>query len=52
VRSQPAIEGGRAYLGTTDGKLVCIDTGHPEFTGWSTWGANAAHTNLVEKQRP
>jgi outer membrane protein assembly factor BamB len=52
VRSQPAIEAGRAYVGTTDGKLVRIDTGHPEFTGWSTWGANAAHTNLVEKQRP
>jgi outer membrane protein assembly factor BamB len=51
VRSQPAIDGGRAYLGTVDGKLVCMDTGHPEYTGWSTWGANAAHTNLAEKQR-
>ncbi|HWY87277.1 MAG TPA: PQQ-binding-like beta-propeller repeat protein, partial [Gemmataceae bacterium] len=51
VRAQPAIEHGRAYVGTTDGKLVCIDTGHSEFTGWSTWGANAAHTNLTEKHR-
>jgi outer membrane protein assembly factor BamB len=51
VRAQPAIEGGRAYVGTTDGKLVCIDLGRPEFTGWSTWGANAAHTNLLQGQR-
>jgi Ca-activated chloride channel homolog len=50
VRSQPAIDSGRVYVGTLDGKLVCIDTGHPEYTGWSTWGANAAHTNLVEKR--
>jgi Ca-activated chloride channel family protein len=48
VRSQPAIEGGRIYVGTTDGKIVCINTGDTRFTGWSTWGANMAHTNLVE----
>jgi outer membrane protein assembly factor BamB len=46
VRSQPAIVGGRICVGTTDGKLVCIDTGNPRLTGWSTWGGNAAHTNL------
>jgi outer membrane protein assembly factor BamB len=48
VRSQPAIEGGRIYVGTQDGKVICINTGDARFTGWSTWGANMAHTNVVE----
>jgi Ca-activated chloride channel homolog len=48
VRSQPAIENGRIYVGTQDGKLVCINTGDTRFTGWPTWGANMAHTNIVE----
>jgi outer membrane protein assembly factor BamB len=48
VRSQPAIEGGRIYVGTQDGKVVCINTGDARFTGWPTWGANMAHTNIVE----
>lgn len=48
VRSQPAIEGGRIYVGTQDGRIVCINTGDARFTGWYTWGANMAHTNIVE----
>ena len=51
VRTQPAIEGGRIYVGTQDGKLVCINTGNPRFTGWYTWGANMAHTNVVEPSK-
>ena len=47
IRSQAAIEGGRIYVGTQDGKVVCINTGDARFTGWATWGANMAHTNLV-----
>jgi outer membrane protein assembly factor BamB len=47
IRSQPAIEGGRIYVGTQNGKVICIDTGDARLTGWSTWGANAAHTNLL-----
>ncbi len=50
LRTQPAIDGGRIYVGTQDGKVVCIDTGNPQFTGWSTWGANSAHTNIVDKK--
>jgi Ca-activated chloride channel family protein len=46
VRSQAALDGGRIYVGTQDGRLVCIDTGDARFTGWATWGANMAHTNL------
>ena len=48
VRSQAAIDGGRIYVGTQDGRLVCINTGDTRFTGWVTWGANMAHTNFVE----
>jgi Ca-activated chloride channel homolog len=51
ARFQPAIQGGRIYVGTENGRVVCIDTGNPQFTGWTTWGANSAHTNVVEKQR-
>jgi outer membrane protein assembly factor BamB len=51
IRSQPAIEGGRIYVGTQDGKVVCINTGVARFTGWPTWGANMAHTNLVEEAK-
>jgi outer membrane protein assembly factor BamB len=47
IRSQPAIEGGRIYVGTQDGKVICINTGDARLTGWSTWGGNAAHTNLA-----
>ena len=42
------IEGGRIYVGTHEGKVVCINTGEPRFTGWPTWGANMAHTNIAE----
>jgi Ca-activated chloride channel family protein len=48
VRSQAAVEGGRIYVGTQDGKLVCIDAGDRNFTGWPCWGGNAAHTGLRE----
>ena len=47
LRSQPAIDGGRIYVGTQNGKVVCINTGDARLTGWSTWGANAAHTNVA-----
>jgi outer membrane protein assembly factor BamB len=48
IRSQPAIEGGHIYVGTQDGRVVCINTGDARFTGWATWGANMAHTNIAE----
>ena len=49
TRFQPAVVDGRIYIGTQDGKLVCIDTGNRKYTGWSMWGANAARTGTVEK---
>ncbi len=47
IRSQPTIEGGRIYVGTQDGRVICINTGDARFTGWCTWGANMAHTNIA-----
>jgi outer membrane protein assembly factor BamB len=46
VRFQPAIDAGRIYIGTQDGRVVCIDTGDLQVTGWPCWGGNAAHTGL------
>ena len=48
VRAQPAIVDGRLYVGTTDGKLVVIDTGDRSLTGWTTWGGDAQHSGTVE----
>ncbi len=38
VRYQPAVEGGKIYVGTESGKVVCIDAGDKKFTGWPCWG--------------
>ena len=46
IRFAPTIEGGYIYVGTQDGKLVCIDTGDPRFTGWPMAGGNAGHTSV------
>jgi outer membrane protein assembly factor BamB len=47
VRFQPAIMDGRIYLGTQDGKIVCIDTGDRSLTGWHTWGGDNAHSGAL-----
>jgi outer membrane protein assembly factor BamB len=46
TRFQAAVEGGKIYVGTLDGKLICIDTGDKTLTGWTCWGGNAAHTGV------
>jgi outer membrane protein assembly factor BamB len=48
IRCQPVVDGGKIYVGTQDGRLVCVDTGNQEFTGWSMWGGNAARTGIQE----
>ena len=47
IRFHPAIDSGRIYVGTQDGKVVCINTDNAEFTGWSTWCGNSSHTGVV-----
>ena len=51
VRSQPVIEGGWIYVGTENGRLVGIDTKNPEFTGWATWGGDAARTAVHKMKK-
>jgi outer membrane protein assembly factor BamB len=46
VRSQPVVEGGWIYVGTEDGRLVAINTGKKELTGWPMWGGNAGRTGI------
>jgi outer membrane protein assembly factor BamB len=41
IRAQPVVEGGWIYVGTTNGRLVAINTEDPTLTGWSHWGADA-----------
>lgn len=47
VRFQPVVMDGRIYVGTQNGKVVCIDTGDRELTGWSAWGGNMQHTGAA-----
>lgn len=51
VRSQPVIEGGWIYVGTENGRLVGINTNNPEFTGWATWGGDAARTGVYQAKK-
>lgn len=44
VRSQPAVDRGWIYVGTTDGQLVGLNTGDTSLTGWPTWAGNPART--------
>jgi Ca-activated chloride channel homolog len=44
---QPAVAGGRVYVGTDSGTLVCFETGDPDDDGWLMWGANASHNGLM-----
>jgi hypothetical protein len=52
VRFAPSIMDGRIYLGTQDGKVVCIDTADRAITGWPTWGGDPAHSNTCTRPAP
>jgi len=42
MASQPALAGGNLYVGTADGRLVCLKAG-ADADGWTAWGGNAQH---------
>ncbi|MCB0847506.1 MAG: PQQ-like beta-propeller repeat protein, partial [Bacteroidetes bacterium] len=48
IRYQPVVDQGKIYVTTMKGKMFCFETKDKKLTGWTTWGANAAHTNRVE----
>src|SRR5262249_37562255 len=50
-RPQPGIEGGWVYVGTAKGPPLGIDTKSPEFTGWATWGGDAARTGVYQAKK-
>ncbi len=41
IRSQPVVDGGWIYAGTQDGRLIALDTGDADLTGWPMWGGSA-----------
>lgn len=47
IRFQPIVQDGKIFIGTQDGRLICVDTRDPKLTGWPTWGRDAAHTGIV-----
>jgi outer membrane protein assembly factor BamB len=47
LRFQPTIADGRIFVGTQDGRIICIDTGNRKLTGWGGWGGDSAHTAIA-----
>jgi len=43
TRFQPAVVGGRLYVGTADGRLVMLELNDPTADGWSQWGGGPSH---------
>jgi outer membrane protein assembly factor BamB len=52
VRSQPVVDAGWIYVGTSDGKLVAIDTKDQSVHGWPTWGGNAQRSGIAPGLKP
>ena len=52
IRSQPVVDEGWIYVGTSDGKLVAIDTKDKSVHGWPTWGGNAQRTGIAPGLKP
>lgn len=43
ITFQPALVNGRMYVGTANGKVMCLETGDPDADGWTAWGGNSQH---------
>ena len=48
VLFQPAVVGGRVFVGTARGTLFGLETGDPADDGWKMWGATPAHNGKPE----
>ncbi|MEW6468259.1 MAG: PQQ-binding-like beta-propeller repeat protein [Bacteroidota bacterium] len=46
IRYAPVCNEGWIYVTTTTGEVVAINSQDQSLTGWTMWGANAAHTNF------
>ncbi len=40
---QPALAEGRVFVGTSDGRVICINLADKDADGWYAWGGNAQH---------
>lgn len=40
---QPILVNGNIYVGTSNGKLMCLSTGDKDADGWTAWGGNSSH---------
>lgn len=40
---QPILVNGNIYVGTSNGKLMCLATGDQDADGWTAWGGNSSH---------
>ncbi len=43
ITFQPALANGKMYVGTANGKVMCLETGDPDADGWTAWGGNSQH---------
>jgi Ca-activated chloride channel family protein len=43
IRFQPALVGGRIFVGSAAGTLVAIDSGDASLDGWTMWGGGPEH---------
>ena len=46
IAFQPALAKGNIYVGTSDGRLICLKTGNKDADGWYAWGGNAQHNKI------
>lgn len=46
MRFQPAIVNGRLFVGTANGKLICIKLKDQSADGWPMWGGGPTHNGL------
>jgi len=46
IAFQPALAKGNIYAGTSDGRLICLETGSMDADGWYAWGGNAQHNKV------
>jgi Ca-activated chloride channel family protein len=46
IAFQPTLAKGNVYMGTSDGRLICLNTGNKDADGWYAWGGNAQHNKI------
>jgi len=51
ILSQPAVAGGKAFIGTADGALYAFEADDPDPGGWTTWGGGPGTTGRKRIER-